>query len=53
MIVNTHRLFATLLSRMQISAVCDVGSMNGADARLARLAWQTVWCVIQRIRASR
>jgi FkbM family methyltransferase len=32
MIVNTHRLFTTLLSRMQISAVCDVGSMNGADA---------------------
>lgn len=32
MIVNTHRLFAKLLSRLQISAICDVGSMNGADA---------------------
>jgi len=32
MIVNTRRLFARLLSRMQISTVCDVGSMNGADA---------------------
>jgi FkbM family methyltransferase len=32
MIVNTRRLFTTLLSRLQISAVCDVGSMNGADA---------------------
>jgi FkbM family methyltransferase len=32
MIVNTRRLFAKLLSRMQISAVCDVGSMNGVDA---------------------
>lgn len=32
MIVNTHRLFAKLLARMQINAICDVGSMNGADA---------------------
>jgi FkbM family methyltransferase len=32
MIVNTRRLFVRLLPRMQISAVCDVGSMNGADA---------------------
>jgi len=32
MIVNTTRLFARLLSRMQISAVCDIGSLNGADA---------------------
>lgn len=32
MIVNTHRLFASLLPRMQISVICDVGSMNGADA---------------------
>jgi FkbM family methyltransferase len=32
MIVNTRRLFTTLLSKLQISAVCDVGSMNGADA---------------------
>lgn len=32
MIVNTRRLFASLLERMQINAVCDVGSMNGQDA---------------------
>lgn len=32
MVVNTRRLFTTMLSRLQISAVCDVGSMNGADA---------------------
>lgn len=32
MIVNTRRLFTSLLSRMQISTVCDVGSMNGQDA---------------------
>lgn len=32
MIVNTRRLFVRLLARMQIGAVCDVGSMNGADA---------------------
>ena len=32
MIVNTRRLFLRLLPRMQIGAVCDVGSMNGADA---------------------
>jgi FkbM family methyltransferase len=32
MIVDTRRLFARLLSRMQIGAVCDVGSMDGADA---------------------
>jgi FkbM family methyltransferase len=32
MIVNTHRLFAKLLPRMRIGAICDVGSMNGADA---------------------
>jgi FkbM family methyltransferase len=32
MIVDTRRLFIKLLSKMQISAVCDVGSMNGADA---------------------
>lgn len=38
MIVNTHRLFVSLLSRMQIGAVCDVGSMNGADALAFRNA---------------
>jgi FkbM family methyltransferase len=36
MIVNTRRLFARLLPVMQISAVCDVGSMNGADALMFR-----------------
>jgi len=36
MIVNTRRLFAQLLPVMQISAVCDVGSMNGADALMFR-----------------
>ena len=38
MIVNTRRLFTTLLSRLQISAVCDVGSMNGEDALAFRAA---------------
>jgi FkbM family methyltransferase len=33
-IVNTRRLFARLLSTMDIGAICDVGSMNGADALL-------------------
>lgn len=32
MIVNTQRLFAKLLPTMRINVVCDVGSMNGADA---------------------
>jgi FkbM family methyltransferase len=32
MIVNTQRLFARLLRPLRISDVCDVGSMNGADA---------------------
>ena len=32
MIVDTRRLFATLLPGLRVSAVCDVGSMNGADA---------------------
>jgi FkbM family methyltransferase len=32
MIVNTQRLFLKLLSGMQISTVCDVGSMDGADS---------------------
>jgi FkbM family methyltransferase len=32
MTVNTHRLFARLLAGMRIDAICDVGSMNGADA---------------------
>jgi FkbM family methyltransferase len=37
-IVNTRRLFTTLLSRLHINAVCDVGSMNGADALAFRAA---------------
>ncbi len=32
MIVNTRRLFVRLLSDLRIDAVCDVGSMNGAEA---------------------
>jgi FkbM family methyltransferase len=32
MIVNTKRLFSMLLSKMEIGVVCDIGSMNGADA---------------------
>jgi len=32
MLVNTHRLFTTLLPRLRITTVCDVGSMNGAEA---------------------
>ena len=34
MIVNTQRLFTSLLPTLRIGAVCDVGSMNGADAML-------------------
>jgi FkbM family methyltransferase len=36
MIVNTHRLFTRLLARLQINVICDVGSMNGADALIFR-----------------
>jgi FkbM family methyltransferase len=36
MIVNTRRLFARLLTVLEINAVCDVGSMNGADALMCR-----------------
>jgi FkbM family methyltransferase len=32
MLVNTQRLFTQLLPRLRVSAICDVGSMNGADA---------------------
>jgi FkbM family methyltransferase len=32
MIVNTQRLFGQLLGGLQINTVCDVGSMNGAEA---------------------
>jgi FkbM family methyltransferase len=36
MIINTHRLFVRLLSALQITTVCDVGSMDGADALVFR-----------------
>jgi FkbM family methyltransferase len=32
MIINTQRLFTSLLATSRINVVCDVGSMNGADA---------------------
>jgi FkbM family methyltransferase len=32
MVINTHRMFARLLRPLGISDICDVGSMNGADA---------------------
>ena len=38
MVVNTRRLFDTLLRRMQINVVCDIGSMNGAEALAFRAA---------------
>lgn len=41
MIVNTHRLFVRLLPRLQISSVCDIGSMDGADALIFRDAAPT------------
>jgi len=41
MIANTPRLFASLLPRLQIGTVCDVGSMNGADAARFRAAAPT------------
>jgi FkbM family methyltransferase len=43
LIVNTQRLFARLLSRLQISVICDVGSMNGADALEFRAAMPDSW----------
>ena len=38
MVVNTHRLFAQLLAVMGIDTVCDVGSMDGAEALRFRAA---------------
>ena len=38
MIANTRRLFVRLLRSLRISAVCDVGSMNGAEALAFRAA---------------
>jgi FkbM family methyltransferase len=32
MILNTQRLFRELLDKLQIEVVCDIGSMDGADA---------------------
>jgi FkbM family methyltransferase len=32
LIVNTSRLFNVLLSTLRVNLICDVGSMNGADA---------------------
>jgi FkbM family methyltransferase len=36
MVIGTRRLFAQLLSLLDINAVCDVGSMNGSDALMFR-----------------
>jgi FkbM family methyltransferase len=36
MIANTRKLFVELLPRMRIGTVCDIGSMNGADALMFR-----------------
>ena len=36
MIVNTRRLFAKLLSSLEIGTICDVGSMDGTDALFFR-----------------
>ena len=38
MIINTQRLFTSLLATSRINVVCDVGSMNGADALKFRSA---------------
>lgn len=38
MILNTRRLFVRLLSTLHISVVCDIGSMDGADALRFRRA---------------
>jgi FkbM family methyltransferase len=38
MVVNTRRLFIQLLRTLRIDMVCDVGSMNGADALAFRAA---------------
>jgi FkbM family methyltransferase len=38
MVVNTQRLFVQLLSVMRIDTVCDVGSMDGAEALRFRAA---------------
>src|SRR5688572_27349285 len=38
MVVNTKRLFIQLLRTLRINTICDVGSMNGADALRFRAA---------------
>ena len=35
-VVSTRRLFARLLRTFDVETVCDVGSMDGADARVFR-----------------
>lgn len=35
-VVSTRRLFAWLLRTLDVTTVCDVGSMDGADAKLFR-----------------
>jgi FkbM family methyltransferase len=37
-ILSTARLFASLLRQLRVGTVCDVGSMNGADAVRFRVA---------------
>jgi 2-O-methyltransferase len=32
MLVNTYRLFTTLLSCLEVDSICDVGSMDGSEA---------------------
>jgi FkbM family methyltransferase len=38
MVLNTRRMFAALLPALEIDTVCDVGSMNGAEALVFRRA---------------
>lgn len=38
MVVNTRRLFATLLRTLKIGAACDVGSLDGTEALAFRAA---------------
>jgi FkbM family methyltransferase len=38
MVLDTKHLFTTLLPKMQINTICDVGSMNGADSLTFRAA---------------
>lgn len=38
MVLNTQRVFAKLLRVLRITTICDVGSLNGADALVFRAA---------------